>query len=292
MEAAYGLAIITTMMMTTILLLNYLHKIKTPIWLIWLIGLVYFTIETGFMIANIEKIPSGGWLTLCISAIFIFVMWTWFKGRKIKNRLTEFVNLKEYIPILQMLSKDQSVPKYATHLVYLTSADHLMDIERKVVYSILQKQPKRADVYWFVHINVVDQPYTMEYRVDHLVPHEIIKIEFRLGFRVEQKINFYFRKVVEELMRNHEVDVTSRYASLAKMNVTGDFRFVVLKRHLSYENELSVGESLLMDAYSVLDSLSLSEERAFGLDTSSITVEKVPLVIAPVKEFKLKRTYK
>jgi KUP system potassium uptake protein len=292
MEAAYGLAIITTMMMTTILLLNYLHKIKTPIWLIWLIGVVYFTIETCFMVANVEKIPSGGWLTLAISAILISVMWVWFKGRKIKNRLTEFVNLKEYIPILQMLSKDESVPKYATHLVYLTSADHLMDIERKVMYSILQKQPKRADVYWFVHINVVDQPYTMEYRVDHIVPHEIIKIEFRLGFRVEQKINFYLRKVVEELMRNHEVDVTSRYASLAKMNVTGDFRFVVLKRHLSYENELSVGDSLLMDAYSILDTMSLGEERAFGLDTSSITVEKVPLVIAPVKEFKLKRTYK
>jgi KUP system potassium uptake protein len=292
MEAAYGLAIITTMMMTTILLLNYLHKIKTPKWLIWLIGGVYFTIESGFMVANVEKIPSGGWLTLMISAMFVFVMWAWFKGRKIKNRLTEFVNLKEYLPALQLLSKDNSVPKFATHLVYLTSADHLMDIERKVVYSILQKQPKRADVYWFVHINVVDQPYTMEYRVDHIVPHEIIKIEFRLGFRIEQKINFYFRKVVEELMRNHEVDVTSRYASLAKMNVTGDFRFVVLKRHLSYENELPVGEELLMDAYSILDLLSLSEEKAFGLDTSSVTIEKVPLVIAPVKDCKLRRIYK
>jgi KUP system potassium uptake protein len=244
------------------------------------------------MIANIEKIPSGGWLTLLVSALFIFIMWVWFRGRKIKNRLTEFVNLKDYLTPLQELSKDESIPKFATHLVYLTSADHLMDIERKIIYSILQKQPKRADVYWFVHINVVDEPYKMEYKVDHVVPHDIIKVEFRLGFRVEQKINFYFRKVVEELMRNHEVDVTSRYASLSKMNVTGDFRFVVLKRHLSYENELSIMEELVMDAYAVLDSMSLTEEKAFGLDTSSVTVEKVPLVIAPVKEFKLKRVYK
>lgn len=291
MEHAYGLAIIMTMMMTTVLLVNYLRKIRAPKILITLIAVVYLSIEGCFLVANIVKIPAGGWLTLLVSVIFIVVMWVWFKGRKIKNRFTEFVNIKEYLPALQELSKDNSIPKYATHLVYLTSADHLMEVERKVIYSILQKQPKRADVYWFVHINVVDQPYTMEYRVDHIVPHDVIKVEFRLGFRVEQKINFYFRKVVEELMKNHEVDVTSRYASLSKLNMTGDFRFVVIKRHLSYENELSLYEELIMDTYGFLDSMSLSEERAFGLDTSSVSVEKAPLVISPVKEFKLKRIY-
>ena len=291
MEAAYGLAITIAMLMTTILLSNYLRKIKVPKAIVYFILAVYLSIETSFLIANLEKFQHGGWVTLLISLGFIGVMWVWFKGRKIKNRFTEFVNIKEFLPSLQELSKDSSIPKYATHLVYLTSADHLMEVERKVIYSILQKQPKRADVYWFVHINVVDQPYTMEYRVDHIVPHDVIKVEFRLGFRVEQKINFYFRKVVEELMRNHEVDVTSRYASLNKLNVTGDFRFVVIKRHLSYENELSLYEELIMDTYGFLDRLSLGEERAFGLDTSSVTVEKAPLVIAPVKEFKLKRIY-
>ncbi len=292
MEAAYGLAIVTTMMMTTILLSSYLRKIRTPKAIVLVITIVYLSIESCFLIANIVKIPHGGWMTLLVSLIFITVMWVWFKGRKIKNRLTEFVKLRDYIPILQQLSNDTSVPKYATHLVYLTSADNTMEVENKVVYSILQKQPKRADIYWFVHIHVDDQPYTMEYKVDHIASHDVIKIDFRLGFRVEQKINFYFRKVVEELMKNHEVDVTSRYASLSKLNITGDFRFVVLKRHLSYENELSVYESLIMDAYSVLDTLSLSEEKAFGLDTSSVTVEKVPMIVAPVKEFKLKRVYK
>ncbi len=292
MEAAYGLAIITTMMMTTILLSSYLRKIKTPKAIVLIITIVYLSIESCFLIANIIKIPHGGWMTLLVSLLFIAIMWVWFKGRKIKNRLTEFVKLRDYIPILQQLSNDTSVPKYATHLVYLTSADNTMELENKVVYSILQKQPKRADIYWFVHIHVDDQPYTMEYKVDHIASQDVIKIDFRLGFRVEQKINFYFRKVVEELMKNHEVDVTSRYASLSKLNITGDFRFVVLKRHLSYENELSVYESLIMDAYSVLDSLSLSEEKAFGLDTSSVTIEKVPMIVAPVKEFKLKRVYK
>lgn len=292
MEAAYGLAITIAMLMTTILLANYLRKTKTPRIFAALLLVVYLPIELSFLLANLRKFSHGGWVTLVISFIFIIIMWVWFKGRKIKNRLTEFVKLRDYIPILQQLSNDTSIPKYATHLVYLTSADSLMEVESKVVYSILQKQPKRADIYWFVHIHVDDQPYTMEYKVDHIASHDIIKIDFKLGFRVEQKINFYFRKVVEELMKNHEVDVTSRYASLSKLNITGDFRFVVLKRHLSYENELSVYEGLIMDAYSVLDGLSISEEKAFGLDTSSVTVEKVPMIIAPVKEFKLKRVYK
>jgi len=292
MEAAYGLAITIAMLMTTVLLSNYLRKVKTPRVLVGLLLAVYLPIELSFLLANLRKFEHGGWVTLVISLLFIFIMWVWFKGRKIKNRLTEFVKLRDYIPILQQLSNDTSIPKYATHLVYLTSADSLMEVETKVIYSILQKQPKRADIYWFVHIHVDDKPYTMEYKVDHIASQDIVKIEFRLGFRVEQKINFYFRKVVEELMKNHEVDVTSRYASLSKLNITGDFRFVVLKRHLSYENELSVYEGLLMDAYSVLDSLSLSEEKAFGLDTSSVTVEKVPMVISPAKEFRLKRVYK
>ena len=292
MEAAYGLAIITTMMMTTILLSSYLRQIKTPKAIVLIITIVYLSIESCFLIANIIKIPHGGWMTLLVSLLFIAIMWVWYKGRNIKKRLTEFVKLRDYIPILQQLSNDTSIPKFATHLVFLTSADNAMELENKVVYSILQKQPKRADIYWFVHIHVDDQPYTMQYKVDHIASQDVIKIDFRLGFRVEQKINFYFRKVVEELMKNHEVDVTSRYASLSKLNITGDFRFVVLKRHLSYENELSVYESLIMDAYSVLDTLSLSEEKAFGLDTSSVTIEKVPMIVAPVKEFKLKRVYK
>lgn len=292
MEGAYGLAITIAMLMTTILLANYLRKIHIPRWAAGSILLVYFAIEGSFLVANLSKFKHGGWVSLVIGLGFIGVMWVWFKGRKIKNRLTEFVNLKKYLPILHELSHDQSVPKFATHLVFLTSADHLMEVENKVIYSILQKQPKRADIYWFLHIHVDDQPYTMQYKVDIVVPQDVIKVEFRLGFKVEQKINFYFRKVVEELMKNKEVDVTSRYASLNKQNITGDFRFVVLKRHLSNENELSLYERLIMDAYFMLDKLSLSEEKAFGLDTSSVIIEKVPMVIAPVKDFKLKRVYK
>ncbi len=291
MEAAYGLAITIAMLSTTFLLANYLRSRKVNRILVSGLLLLYVSIEGSFLVANLIKFEHGGWFSLLLSSFFIFVMWIWFKGRKIKNRLTEFVGLKGFIPVLKELSKDDSVAKYATHLVYLTSADTLYEIESKVMYSILQKQPKRADIYWFVHITVDEKPYTMEYRVDHIITNDIIKIDFRLGFRIEQKINFYFRKVVEELVKNGEVDVTSRYNSLREQNITGDFRFVVLKRHLSHENELNGFERWIMDAYFTLDRLSLSEEKAFGLDTSSVTIEKVPLVITPMRDFKLKRIY-
>lgn len=291
MDAAYGLAITIAMLMTTLLLVNYLRTIKVNKWVVALLLTVYVAIEGSFLAANLLKFTHGGWVSLVICSIFIFIMWIWFKGRKIKNRLTEFVQLKSYIPILEQLSKDESVSKFATHLVYLTSADTQNEIESKIMYSILQKQPKRADIYWFVHIHVDDEPYTMQYKVDHIVPNDIIKVEFKLGFRVEQKINYYFRKVVEELVKNGEVDVTSRYASLRGQNITGDFKFVVLQRHLSNENELSAYEQWIMDLYFSLDRLSLSEAKAFGLDTSSVLIEKVPLIITPLREFKMKRFY-
>lgn len=291
MEAAYGLAITIAMLMTTLLLTNFLRTRKVNKLIAYPLFLVYVCIEGSFLIANLKKFSHGGWVSLLISCAFIFVMWIWFKGRKIKNRLTEFVSLKQYIPQLKQLSDDNSLSKYSTHLIYLTSADTINEVESKIIYSILQKRPKRADIYWFVHIHVDDQPYKMEYKVDHIADNDIIRIDFRLGFRVEQKINFYFRKVVEELVRNGEVDVTSRYASLRDMNITGDFRFVVLQRHLSSENELSGYERFIMEMYYTLDRFSLSEVRAFGLDTSSVTVEKVPLLISPTREFKLKRVF-
>ena len=171
------------------------------------------------------------------------------------------------------------MPKYATHLVYLTSADNREEIESKIIYSIMQKQPKRADIYWFVHVDVVDEPYRMEYKVCEFIHDDVIRIDFRLGFRVAPKVNLMFRKVVEDLVKNKEVDITSRYKSLNKNNIIGDFRFIVIEKFLSYENELPFYEKLILDIYSFLKHLGLSEAKAFGLDTSSVTVETVPLII-------------
>ena len=289
MQAAYGLAIVLTMLMTTTLLTYYMMiKRYNPIFT-FVCLVTYLTIETSFLIANLHKFTHGGWITLMIASVLITVMLVWYYARKIRNRYVEFVRLADYLPILEDLSRDLSVPKYATHLVYLTSADNREEIESKIIYSIMQKQPKRADIYWFVHVDVVDEPYRMEYKVCEFIHDDVIRIDFRLGFRVAPKVNLMFRKVVEDLVKNKEVDITSRYKSLNKNNIIGDFRFIVIEKFLSYENELPFYEKLILDIYGFLKHLGLSEEKAFGLDTSSVTVETVPLIITPPKELNLKR---
>jgi KUP system potassium uptake protein len=181
------------------------------------------------------------------------------------------------------------VPKYATHLVYLTSADNPKEIEHKIVYSILNRKPKRADIYWFVHVDTLDEPYTAEYKVDHIIPNDIIRVEFRLGFRVEPRINLMFRKVVEDLVVNKEVNIISRYDSQERSNTAGDFSFIVMEKYLSQDNDLPIIEQLTMKLHFWLKERSLSEERGFGLDPSNVTVEKFPLIVSPVTDLKLKR---
>jgi KUP system potassium uptake protein len=240
-------------------------------------------------IALLQKFMHGGYITLMIGTLMFSIMYVWYRSRKIKNRYVEFVRLEHYIPKIQDLSNDRSIPKYATHLVYLTSADNPKEIEHKIIYSILNRKPKRADIYWFVHVDTLDEPYTAEYKVDHIIPNDIIRVEFRLGFRVEPRINLMFRKVVEDLVTNREVNITSRYESLERTNVVGDFSFIVLEKYLSHDNELPVWESMLMNFHLWLKDVSLSEERGFGLDASNVVVEKFPLVVAPVTNLKLKR---
>jgi KUP system potassium uptake protein len=292
MEAAYGLAITLCMIATSILFANYLvlHRAKRPI--VYLYLAVYFTLEFSFLIANMDKFPHGGYVTVIIGGLLFLVMFNWFKARKIKNRYIEFVKLENYIPKIQELSNDRSVPKYSTHLVYLTSADNPNEIEHKIIYSILNKKPKRADIYWLVHVDTLDDPYTSEYSVEHIIPNDIIRVEFRLGFRVQPRINLLFKKVVEDLVKNREVNVISRYESLEKTNTIGDFQFIVMEKYLSQDNDLPIFERLVMKVHFWLKVISLSEEKGFGLDLSNVTVEKFPLIVAPVTNVRLKRIEK
>jgi KUP system potassium uptake protein len=289
MEAAYGLAITLCMIATSLLFANYLVLRRAKSVLIYLYLIVFLAIELSFLYANMEKFPHGGYVAVVVGGLLFLVMYDWYKARKIKNRYVEFVRLEHYVTKIQELSNDRSVPKYATHLVYLTSADNPKEIEHKIIYSILNRVPKRADIYWFVHVDTVDTPYTAEYAVEHVIPNDIIRVEFRLGFRVQPRINLLFQKVVEDLVANREVNVVSRYESQGKSNVTGDFQFVVLEKYLSQDNDLPIGEKLIMKLHFWLKEMSLSEERGFGLDPSSVTVEKFPLIVSPVSGPRLKR---
>jgi KUP system potassium uptake protein len=292
MEGAYGLAITLCMLATSILFANYLISRRTPKIFVYLYLVVYLTIELSFLVANlVEKFPHGGFVTLIIGGGLFTVMYVWFRARKIKNRYVEFVRLDQYLPTIQELSNDLTIPKYATHLVYLTSANNPKEIEHKIVYSILNRKPKRADIYWFVHVDTQDDPYTADYTVDTIIPNEVIRVELRLGFRMEPRINLMFRKVVQDMVANKEVNITSRYESLQKNNVVGDFQFIVMEKFLSQDNELPIFEKLIMKLYFWIKKISLSEERGFGLEQSNVIIEKFPLIVAPVRKLKLKRVF-
>ena len=291
MEAAYGFSITIAMLMTTMLMFYYMKFIKK--WaaaLIVIILLIFVTVEISFFIANVAKIKQR-WMFLIFEFGIIGIMYTWIRARRIKNRYTEFVRLEHYLPLIQELSLDKTVPKYATHLVYLTSSASAKDIEHKIIYSILNRKPKRADIYWFIHVHTLDDPYTCDYTVTTIIPNEVIRVEFKLGFRVQPRINLMFRKVLEDMVNNREVSITSRYESLQKANTVGDFQFIVLEKFISQDNELSFFEKVVLRAYFWLKEVSLSEERGFGLEQSNVTVEKFPLIVAPVSKLNLNRIY-
>jgi len=289
MEAAYGLAITLTMMMSTILFSYYMYSKKYNAWLVIFFLVFYLALESCFLVANLIKFPVGGWVSVLIASVMACFMIIWLQAFKIKLRLTEYVRIDTYLQAIKELSRDISIPKYATHIVFMSNAARQSEIESKIIYSIFQKRPKRADIYWFVHVDTTDDPYTMEYKVNTIAPDDAYKVTFKLGFRVEQRINLFFRKVIEDMVRNKEVDITSRYESLNRQNVIGDFRFVVLEKFLSFENDLPFMERVIMNLYFAVKGFTTPEDRWFGLDSSSVKIEKVPLVIRPVENVKLKR---
>lgn len=288
MEAAYGLAITITMLMDTVLMTYFMLTHRYRKVGVYTFLIVFVLLEFAFLFANLEKFPHGGWVSILISGVMGLIMYIWMKATDIKHRLTEYEKLDKYLNSLKELSKDITVPKYATHLVFMTNASRAQDIESKIVYSIFRKRPKRADVYWFVHVESTDEPYTFQYKVKKCAKDDVYKVNFLLGFRVPLKINLYFRQVLEEMVKNRQVDIRSRYESLNKFNVIGDFRFVVLEKFLSYDNELPLFEDIIMKAYFFLKQFTSSEDKWFGLDSSAIKLEKVPLVIKPVENVNLR----
>ena len=290
MEAAYGLAITITMMVTTYLLFFFLlYKLKWNKILVTFLLLILASIEISFFVANIHKFPDGGYITILISSIFVFIMFTVYSGRKISNRFTKFVELGKYINDIQMLSNDQEIQKFSTHLIYLTKANNRHEIEEKIIKSIFAKTPKRADVYWFVHIHRTNAPYTLSYDVSELLDDKVIKININVGFRIQPRTELYFKKIVEELVSKKELNLHIRDDGSTKYNPEPDFKFIVIEKFLSVENEFSLKDGLLLNAYFSLKRLGLSDERAFGLDKSDVIIEHIPLIYQPIANIELSR---
>lgn len=289
MEAAYGLSISITMLMTSVLLLFYFHFNKVKWYIIVLFVLVYSTVEFSFLAANLSKFLNGGWVTILIASVFLFIMYIWYRGRTIKNRFLQFVKIEDNKQLFIDIKKDLSIPKYATNLIYITKADRKSEIESKIIFSLFNKNPKRADLYWFLHIDIVDEPHVMEYRIDKIIDDTLIRIDLKIGFKVQPRINLYFRYVVNELVKNGEIDIISRYPSLRNHKVVGDFRFVLIDRIQGYDFDFKPFDQFIMDSYEVIKYIGIEDTKAYGLDTSNMDVEKVPLRISNYKSRRLKR---
>jgi len=291
MEHAYGLAIVLAMLCTTILLSNWLViKRVHSVW-IWAMLLFYLVLEGLFLVANASKFKDGGYVTVLMASLLFGTMYLWVRARRIRQGYSDEMKIKDYLDQLITLSNDEDVPKYATNLVFLTTAKHPQRVEEKVLYSILQTQPKRADVYWFVNIATTDEPYTMEYEVNAIASDDVYKVNFRLGFRVQQRMNVFMHKVVQELVENEELTVHSRYHSMDSKYPTGDFRFVIIQEFLSNENELPWAEQLILSTYLTVKGWVSSPKNWFGLDSDSVEIEEAPLILQPVKEVALKRMH-
>jgi KUP system potassium uptake protein len=291
MEAAYGLSINITEMMTTFLVAFYMFQKGVNHRLVTLFILVYLTIETSFLVANLHKFNSGGWFTLLLASSYLLIMIGWYFGRKLKNRFITFSNLDHYLQLFRDLRADESVPRFATNLVYIIRANRYDQVESKVIYSIFKKLPKRADTYWFLHVNKVNEPNRFDYEVTQIIPGILIRIDFHVGFKVETKINLYFREVLDELVSSGEISLENSYQSLRKHDVEGDFRFILIDRILSRDYKLSAIDSFILSLHNLVRRMSISDITALHLDPTITIIEQVPIIIDQPVDTRIARVY-
>jgi KUP system potassium uptake protein len=289
MAAAYGLSINIAEIITTLLLLYFLLQTGINHRIVLVLFMILVTVEGSFLIANLHKFTSGGWFTILLASLSFLVMFGWYFGRKLKNRYITFANLKEYLKLFKDLSKDESVPRFATNLVYLIRANNLDQVESKVIYSIFHKQPKRADTYWFIHVDRVNEPNRFNYKVTQIIPGILIRIDFCLGFKITPKVNLYFKEVLEDLVKSGEIKINSSYDSMKKHNIEADFKFILIDRIMSRDLSLSAWENFILTLHNIVRNIGITDIRALNLDTTITIEEKVPIIIDQAIEKRIER---
>jgi len=279
MVAAYGLAVIIVMITTTLLLIIYYRQYKKGkrAWLA--IVPVVLIIETSFFVSITYGFASSIWFSLIIISLSVLIMIGWYFGRKIKNRYITFANLSDYTSLLIDLHNDKSVPMIATNLVYIIKANRMDQVESKVIYSIFKRQPKRAETYWFLHVDRTDEPERFDYEFNPIIPGVLHRIDFHIGFKVEPRINLYFREVLDDLVHSGEINLTSSFNSLRKFNFTGDFKYILIDRVMLRDNKLSALENFILSLHGLTRWLDITDERALHLDLTNTIVEKIPVTL-------------
>jgi KUP system potassium uptake protein len=289
MQSAYGLAITFNMLMTTALLVYYFSMAKKSTIRSSILALVFFTLEGAFLISNLSKFKNGGWFTFAIAVLFFIMMYILYKARGLRDLHTEFVDLKHYVPLIQDLQADTTIPKEATNLVYMAVADSKRYIDSNIIYSIFKKKPKRADVYWFVHVDTVDSPYTSKYSVDTIIPKKCFFVRIKLGFKADHRVNLLFNKILHDMAESAEIDLISHYQSLQKHSMPADFKFVILHSLASVDSEISNFDNLIIQGYRFIKNHSLSTQEMYGLELANIELENVPIMVGPPSKVRIKR---
>jgi len=288
MEAAYGLSITITMLMTTVLLMFYLLQKGTPAWFTYLITFFFISIESVFFFSSVAKFFHGGYVAVGIGLIILLIMTIWEWSNLIKERTAETVPLRDYVEQLRSLKEDPSIPMYQTNVVFLTPNAIGPEIGRQFIYSILDKQPKRSKVYWFVNVQVTDEPHTQEYAIDMLETDFIVQVQLYLGFRVSQEVNIYLRQIVHDLMKAGRLPKQPQRYSLTPGRQVGDFQFVLIEEELSKVTELKKWDRLIMQIKLAIKRWTTSPENWFGLEYSEVKYESVPLIIGAARKTRLK----
>ncbi|MBS1548454.1 MAG: KUP/HAK/KT family potassium transporter [Bacteroidetes bacterium] len=290
MEAAFGLSVNLTMLVSTCLLFFYLITKRVSLGIIALVTIPFLLIESSFLIANLQKIKEGGWVILVIGAALFLLMYIWHSGKKIKFAFTQFIKLESILPKLQQLSNDEAIDKYATNLVYLTSSPVQDKVEAQIIHSIFNNGiPKRADTYWVIHINILDEPFHQTYKAKTILKNDLYYIEINLGFKEEPRVGYYFKQIVNELIEAKEVIYTASHEKKYQENNTGDFKFIILESFLSYENNLPYWKNFILTTYYNLKKLNVKKSEAYEIDHNVIITEMYPLLISPFKQNILKK---
>ncbi len=277
MEAAYGLSITLTMLMTTILIIFWLFTKHVNKSIIVIFGLIYFCIEIGFFFANIIKFFDGGWITVELAGSLAVCMYAWYNGRRIKNRMINFKKIADYTELFQDLKDDTSIPKYATNLAFLSRAKMESEVEEKILYSIFRKQPKRADRYFILNIVNQEEPYTFKYSIEEILPGTIFKINFLLGFKIDRRINDYFDQVLEDMYRNGQLSEYSNYPSLNKHKIAADLMYVIIDNTYINDCLLTAKEKIVLNVYSFVKYIGNDDFKAWGVSPHNVVIESAPI---------------
>ena len=289
MQSAYGLAITFDMLMTTSLLVYYFSVTHKSRFRAGMLGLLFFSVEGCFLVSNLDKFAHGGWFAFGVAFLMFLLMFILLKARKLRERHTDFVDLKHYVQMIQDLQADTSIPKESTNLVYMALADSKRQIDNNIIYSIFRKRPKRADVYWFVHVDTVDSPFTSKYSVDTIIPKKCFFVRIKLGFKADHRVNLLFNRILQDMSESGEIDLVSHYDSLRKHSMGADFKFIILHSLASIDSEISTFDNVIIQGYRFIKKHSLSTEEQYGLELANVEVESVPIMVGPQAKVKIKR---